>query len=149
MKKVVVTSIIILVLILLGVYLLQRGGEVAQTSTSTEKAGEQPAEAKTYTVEITSNGYSPKELKINKGDKVTWVNKNSAGHWPASAMHPTHALYPGSGLEKCGTSEQDKIFDSCKELSPGESWSFAFNEAGSWKYHDHLNLANTGSITVG
>ncbi|HLF53904.1 MAG TPA: hypothetical protein VI544_01880 [Candidatus Nanoarchaeia archaeon] len=148
MKKIVVISIVLLSLVLLGVYLSQTGEEVNSTSTITEKSGERLSEVKTYTVEITSNGYSPKELEINKGDKVTWINTNSVQHWPASAMHPTHTVYPGSSMEKCGTSEQSEIFDACSGLKVGESWSFVFNEAGSWKYHDHLNLANTGTVTV-
>lgn len=148
MKKTVIVSIILLSLVLLGIYLSQTIGEINSTPAIAEKSGEQMLEAKTYTVEITSNGYSPKELVVNKGDRVTWINTNSASHWPASAMHPTHTVYPGSGMEKCGTSEQDEIFDACKELKVGESWSFVFNEVGSWKYHDHLNVANTGTITV-
>ena len=77
---------------------------------------------------------------------VTFFNEDSNKHWPASAMHPTHTLYPGSGIEKCGTGE--KIFDACKGLEQGESFSFTFNEKGSWKYHDHLSVSSTGTIVV-
>ena len=69
-------------------------------------------------------------------------------HWPASALHPTHTVYPGSDIQKCGTSEGDKIFDSCTGLNKGESFSFTFNEKGDWRYHDHLNPNLNGVITV-
>ena len=41
-------------------------------------------------VEITSAGFTPSTSTINVGDKVTFVNKDVAPHWPASAVHPTH-----------------------------------------------------------
>lgn len=101
-----------------------------------------------FTVEITANGYEPRELTIKKGSRVTWVNKTSTPNWPASAMHPTHEKYPGSSITKCGTAEQGGIFDACKNLSQGESWSFTFNELGAWAYHDHVEAKKFGKITV-
>jgi len=100
------------------------------------------------TIEITSNGFSPKELTINQGDTVTWINKDTNEHWPASAMHPTHEVYPGSSITKCGTDEQDLIFDSCKGLKQDEEWSFTFDEKGTWNYHDHLVSGLYGKIIV-
>ncbi len=100
------------------------------------------------TVKITSSGFSPKTLTVKAGTTVTFVNQDSNQHWPASAMHPTHTLYPGSGIEKCGTAEEKTIFDACKGLAPGESFSFTFDEKGSWNYHDHLNVPSTGTIVV-
>lgn len=98
------------------------------------------------TVEITSEGFSPNILTINAGDIVTFVNKDSELHRPASAQHPTHKVYPESG--GCIGS----TFDSCKNLGQGESWSFTFNQKGEWKYHDHLNCCTDsrffGTIVV-
>jgi plastocyanin len=91
------------------------------------------ADPKTVTVEITSSGFSPNSVTISAGDAVEFVNKDSAAHWPASAQHPTHSVYPESG--GCIGSK----FDACKGLKQGESFSFTFNEVGSWNYHDHLN----------
>ena len=99
-------------------------------------------------IEITSDGFSPNELKIKKGDDVTWINKDSGEYWPASAMHPTHTVYPGSDINKCGTDEEKNIFDVCKGLKQDESFSFTFNEKGTWFYHDHLNPKLFGKIIV-
>ncbi|MEK6824273.1 MAG: hypothetical protein AABY02_00300, partial [Nanoarchaeota archaeon] len=62
--------------------------------------------------------------------------------------HPSHKNYPGSDIAKCGTSEASTIFDACKGLAQGESYSFTFNEVGSWNYHDHLNPNLRGTVIV-
>ena len=94
------------------------------------------------TVEMSSTGFSPNSLTVKAGDTVTFVNKDTNQHWPASAVHPTHTVYPESG--GCIGSK----FDACKGLAEGESWSFVFNEEGTWKYHDHLSSSLTGTIAV-
>lgn len=88
-------------------------------------------------IEITEAGYTPNPLTVKQGDTITWVNKDTEAHWIASAQHPTHTLYPGSDIKKCGSGET--IFDACKRLAQGESFTFTFNEIGEWNYHDHLN----------
>ena len=109
----------------------------------------QNSNQKTYNIEITSEGsFVPAELKIKAGDTVTWVNKDTKENWPASAIHPTHTVYPGSDIKKCGTSEESSIFDACRGLAQGESWSFTFNEKGSWNYHNHLVLGLYGKVIV-
>lgn len=101
-----------------------------------------------YIVDMTSDGFSPKILTIKNGDTVKWVNRDTAPHWPASAVHPTHRIYPGSGIEQCD--EPDAvIFDACGGIAQGESFSFIFDYEGAWVYHDHLNSRLTGSIVVG
>jgi plastocyanin len=99
-------------------------------------------------IKITADGFEPKEVEITKGTKVTWINEQSNPSWPASAVHPTHEVYPGSSIKKCGTPEQNKIFDACHGLKQGEKWSFVFNEVGEWPYHDHLNPSWKGEIVV-
>jgi plastocyanin len=93
-------------------------------------------------VEITSSGFSPEILKIKPGDTVTFVNKDSNPHWPASNVHPTHMEYPEPG--GCIGSS----FDACGPLNTGETFSFTFSREGTWRYHDHLNSGLTGTIIV-
>jgi plastocyanin len=100
------------------------------------------------TIEITSSGFSPSTLTVTTGDTVTFTNRDSSPHWPASNVHPTHTVYPGSGITKCGTAEESGIFDACRGLAQGESWSFTFNEKGTWSYHDHLHPSLGGKIIV-
>ncbi|MDP3734260.1 MAG: hypothetical protein Q8R37_03445 [Nanoarchaeota archaeon] len=105
-------------------------------------------ESQTHTVEIKNDGFQPQSVTITVGDTVSFVNKNTVSHWPASAVHPTHTAYPGSDITKCSTSEKEMIFDACAPLKAEDSWSFIFTEKGSWKYHDHLNPRFTGTIIV-
>ena len=110
--------------------------------------GNTPVVADFANIEITASGFSPSEVTIVQGGKVTWTNKGTVPSWPASAVHPTHTVYPGSDINKCGTTEEENIFDACSGLETGESWIFTFNEKGSWNYHDHLTAGRFGKINV-
>lgn len=111
-------------------------------STETPSPAATTPVAKTVTVTFSDAGYSPSGVTIKKGDSVMFKNGSATETWPASAMHPTHAVYPTTG--GCIGS----TFDACRGLAAGESWSFQFNEVGKWNYHDHLNPTKFGSVTV-
>jgi plastocyanin len=164
--------IIVLALVIGGVYYFTRGNEKSPNGNSSpsdsysaannsytspnnapaprNESLQNPAAVSANTVEIDSDGFSPNEIKIKAGDTVTWVNKDTVPHWPATAAHPTHTVYPGSDITKCGTAAQASIFDACKGLAQGESYSFKFDQKGDWKYHDHLKPMAPffGSVTV-
>lgn len=101
-----------------------------------------PVTPQSATITFISSGYSPATLTVKKGTIVTFKNGSAGQVWPASAMHPTHAVYPTTG--GCIGS----TFDACRGIEPGGSWSFTFGVVGSWKYHDHLNPSFTGAIVV-
>ncbi|HLC70733.1 MAG TPA: hypothetical protein VJI32_01935 [Candidatus Nanoarchaeia archaeon] len=109
---------------------------------------ETDAYAAEYIVEITSSGFSPKTRIVDIGETVTFINRDTQKHWPASNMHPVHNTYPGSGIEKCQTEERNTIFDACAGLAEGESFSFTFTEKGNWPFHDHLHPSVVGVVTV-
>jgi len=48
----------------------------------------------------------------------------------------------------CGTAEEKNTFDACRNLKKEESYSFIFNEVGSWEYHNHLQPSKSGRIIV-
>ena len=93
-------------------------------------------------VYITPAGFNPETVVVKPGDTVKWVNTDSAPHWPASAMHPTHNDYPEPG--GCIGSK----FDACKGLAFGEKYDLIFNITGTWAYHDHLNPTVYGKVIV-
>lgn len=99
-------------------------------------------------IRYTNDGYEPSSLTIKKGMTVTFKNGSPRDTWPASAQHPTHRAYPGSDIGKCGTSQERGIFDACRAIPPGSEWSFRFDHAGKWFYHNHLMPNKFGSITV-
>jgi len=103
---------------------------------------------KGVTIQMTANGFEPKEVTIATGEKVTFENADKSQHWPATNIHPTHRLYPGSDVEKCDTDEEVALFDACGGLDLGESYSFTFDKPGKWRFHDHLNPSLKGLVTV-
>ena len=86
------------------------------------------------TVTISGSGFSPSLITINVGDTVKWVNNDSKAHEPASNDHPSHEIY--------------SAFDSDPGIGAGSSWSFKFNNTGTWYYHDHRSSSKTGVVVV-
>lgn len=90
----------------------------------------------------TNNGYSPGTLRVKIGTTVTFKNESLAPMWTASDVCPTHRLYPTTG--GCIGS----TFDSCQEIGKDDSWQFKFDVIGTWKYHNHLNPEQKGTVIV-
>lgn len=91
-------------------------------------------ETSEFTIEMRDEGFFPQYLEIEQGDTVVFKNEGKNPHWPASNIHPTHAVYPE--------------LDPKKAILPGEAWSFIFKRAGEWGLHDHLYPKLTGRIIV-
>lgn len=117
-------------------------------NTNVQPPPQPPTTPTTHTVKITASGFEPKSITISSGDTVTWMNEGSSESWPASAVHPTHTVYPNSDIKKCGTSEKQNIFDACMGIKTGQTYSFKFTEKGSWNYHDHLKPSFWGTVVV-
>ena len=149
--KVIVIAVV-LVLALGGAWKLlsnkQAPASVPQEQQKPGQAQQEVAGSQQTVITYTDQGFSPATVNIKKGDTVVWKNEGTKDMWPASAMHPTHTVYPGSGIQKCNTAEQPNIFDACSPIAPGSSWSFKFLEQGSWKFHDHLSLTKFGTVNV-
>ena len=90
--------------------------------------------AKKVTVNYTDSGFSPASMTIKKGDTVVFVNQSSESMWVASNPHPTHTDYPA--------------FDEKATVGSGGSWSFTFDQVGTWDYHNHKSSSDTGTIVV-
>lgn len=99
------------------------------------------------TITLSSSGFSPASITIAKGGTITWTNQSGSPMWVASAMHPTHVVYDNTDLEKhCAAGYTGPTpFDQCK---PGTTYSFTFNEVGTWGYHNHSNASQFGKIIV-
>ncbi len=123
-------------------------GQVVNPPANNNDTGNNGGTAGNFDITITASGYEPSSLTVKKGSTVTWTNTTGTPNWPATAMHPTHERYPGSSITKCGSTLQAEIFDACKNLANRESYSFEFNEAGEWAYHDHVGVKMFGKIIV-
>ena len=141
-------SIILIIIILgFGGYFLLNNtdDEITDTSVITDTENLAPnTEVPNAEVVIvySDSGYSPANVNVKVGTIVTYKNESSLSMWPASAKHPTHSGYPTTGGCLGST------FDACRGVLPGESWSFQFDIAGEWAYHDHLKPSYFGKIVV-
>lgn len=106
--------------------------EVASPAATTSETSPS-AQVTERLVNITSAGFSPKEVTIKAGEAVTWMNGESVVHVVNSAVHPTHQLYLPLNLGN---------------IQAGGKASLTFPTAGTYKYHNHLNPSLTGSIVV-
>lgn len=138
-KSYLVVGLVVIVL-LIGAYFMKYQ-KSTQIQPSTSSATIEPTSGETgvmnkaaAVVKYTDNGFVPKSVTIKKGESVEWVNEITAEMWVASAPHPQHTDYPG--------------FDELKGSAKGESYSFTFDKAGTWKYHNHLDPKDFGSVIV-
>jgi len=83
-------------------------------------------EAQTHDVNVRVSGFSPSILTINAGDTVRWIFRDVFAHRVVS--------------ESAG-------FDSGSRYQE-ETWSFTFDTAGTFSYHDEQYPTITGTITV-
>ena len=99
-------------------------------------------------IRMTAGGFEPAAVEIHAGEAVTFVNEDARKHWPASNIHPTHTVYPGTSIDKCGTAEGAGMFDACRGLAQGESFTVELSVPGKWKFHDHLHAQYAGTVSV-
>ncbi len=97
-------------------------------------AGKTNTASKEYLVVLNEEGFSPENLTIRKGDVVKFSTIAKNPFWPTSDLHPTHELYPE--------------FDPTQPISFDKNWSFKFEKAGIWKFHNHLAPSQRGTIKV-
>ncbi|HYE22229.1 MAG TPA: cupredoxin domain-containing protein [Verrucomicrobiae bacterium] len=87
----------------------------------------------TNSITIQNDTFVPATLTINRGQTVTWVNKDQVNHYVASDPHPQHTALPG--------------FDS-GAFAPNATYLYTFDKAGTFTYHDHLQPTSKGTIIV-
>ncbi len=78
--------------------------------------------------------FNPKNIRISKGTKVTWVNDDYLDHYVNTDSHPAHTYYPPQ---------------NSNVLKRGDTYSVVFNESGVYPYHCSAHAgAMAGSILV-
>ncbi|MFN2389721.1 MAG: NosD domain-containing protein [Actinomycetota bacterium] len=78
-----------------------------------------PARAATAAVAIRDNFFSPREVRIDPGDRVVWTNETTNDHTVTS---------------------DERLFDS-RRLEPGETFARTFRKEGYYFYHCKLHGA--------
>jgi plastocyanin len=85
-----------------------------------------PASSATVTVSIKRTEFAPKTVNINQDDSVTWTNGDTINH---------QVVANNGGF-------------ASPILGPGKSWTRKFDSGGTYRYHDSLHPALTGSVVV-
>ncbi len=86
------------------------------------------------TVRYTNTGFQPAKLTVPMGTMVEFINQSDNQMWVASNVHPGHEILP--------------TFDQFKGVEKGTNYMYVFDMRGTWAYHDHINPALEGVITV-
>jgi plastocyanin len=81
----------------------------------------------TRTVLIQGFSFKPAHITINRGTRVTWINKDSTTH--------------------TATANNGRSFDSGR-LGKGQRYSHTFKSAGKKSYHCEIHPEMKGRITV-
>lgn len=77
--------------------------------------------------------FSPASITIKKGTIVTWKNNDSASHQVAADEAPT-TVYTNSLVSQV--------------MAPNQTFSFTFDELGTYNYHCKIHPQMKGSIIV-
>lgn len=90
-------------------------------------------QAKTVTVTVSSNSFSPSTVTVNEGDIVKWVNSSG-----------THNVTSGTNCNNDGK------FASSVMSSSGDTFVHKFTDAGSYHYFCtyHCSMGMTGTVIV-
>ncbi len=138
----IVISALFLGLLLVGLFLISGCGQeqvdtgketssgesntviVPDTAEEPEIIKETP---KTYSVGIENFAFSPKEIRIKKGDTITWTNEDSAPHTV--------------------TSDTGDELDS-QRLNTGQTYTHKFNEKGTFSYYCAIHPSMKGKVIV-
>jgi plastocyanin len=99
-------------------------------SAGVEIRASRSEEVGTAYILISNDQFVPAVLKVKKGTRVVWMNRDSIAHWISASRDLLPDLDSLGGIEK------------------GSSYSYLFDKVGTWKYQDHLNPLIVGIVDV-
>ncbi|MDP3973716.1 MAG: plastocyanin/azurin family copper-binding protein [Candidatus Daviesbacteria bacterium] len=98
-----------------------------QSSTYTDLT-----DKKEVTINLENINFEPKNIRISKGTKITWINQDEVDHYVNTESHPAHTYYPDQ---------------NSKALKNGDQFSLVFNQTGIYPYHCSAH-ANTMMASI-
>ncbi|WP_175165428.1 cupredoxin domain-containing protein [Paraburkholderia fynbosensis] len=89
-------------------------------------AGDALAAPETYVVAVEDMRFSPATLKVKRGDRIVWINKDL---FPHTVTADAHAFDSGS-------------------IAANASWSYITGRTGTYPYECRFHPTMHGSVTV-
>ncbi|MFN2526176.1 MAG: cupredoxin domain-containing protein [Actinomycetota bacterium] len=99
----------------------------------------------TAEIEVINIAFEPATLRISAGAEVTWTNLDQGVRHTATSGVPGDGGVPGLSEERAA--QPDGTFDGDLPHA-SSSFSFAFDEAGSYAYFCRVHPSMTGEIVV-
>lgn len=87
--------------------------------------------------------YDPPQMFVTTGDTITWYNDDREGHTVTSGESSGRFGW----MDNKALGKADGIFDS-KRFMPGESWSYKFEESGTFPYFCTIHPWMEGIVIV-
>ena len=112
--------VVVIIVVVVAGYFIYRGAYGYKTTSSSSS----PTAALANTIIAKNFAFSPSELTVSAGTEVTFQNDDSTTH-----------TFTGDGFES-------------GNVSPGNSFKFTFNTAGTFNYHCSIHPMMTGKIIV-
>lgn len=129
-KVVVIGAVLIIAVVAIYFYVMNRSGSSYQVPTPTPTVSSKtptpvPVPV-THAVTIQNFSFNSSSIIVKKGDTVVWTNNDAVGH----------------------TVTGDNGGPASSTISPGGTYSFKFNTAGTFGYHCSIHPSMTGTIIV-
>lgn len=114
-----------------------------KTSNDTEEADPESTSSLNQ-VGIRGIVFVPAALEVEAGTEVTWVNEDDVDHTVTSGVQREQGV---PGVEEDKPAQPDGIFD---ENLPGrdDTFSFTFEEPGTYAYFCDVHAGMTGEVVV-
>ena len=86
------------------------------------------------TVKMKDIAFDPKEIRVSRGARITWIQEDSAEHFVNTETHPAHTYFPPQ---------------NSRGLKLGDTFSVVFDRPGIYPYHCSAHASvMTGAILV-
>jgi plastocyanin len=105
----------------------------AATSASETTTTQAPAQGQGVTIMMQNKTFIPKSITVSVGTKVTWTNQDTFGH---NVISGTSSAADAGSLFKSDN------------LNQGDSFSYTFNQVGTYPYFCSVHPGMDGTIIV-
>jgi plastocyanin len=126
-RNMAMVSLFILVLLVIVVGYFSFASK-PKSSVNNNTSPTEPATIAPASVDIANSGFTPTTIHVKVGQAVVWTNTDSSSHSIAS-------------------DNPKPLFDS-QSLSQNDTFSYVFNKAGTYPYHDNANTRLAGIVIV-